>query len=155
MSQLDDIRAALVATLEGIPDIGRVHPFERYASRAAEFVALYTTEIQGQHQVRGWHVRRIGEIRNRSVDQGEDLITWRIRGFMALNDLAQSELVFDALIDAVMAAVEADETLGGTVHSILDDNDQLIKLESSEPVMFSGVLCHSAKLVMTTRSYYF
>jgi hypothetical protein len=77
---------------------------------------------------------------------------WRISGFLSLDDANQSEIVFDNLVEAVCDAFRADETLGGLIAGTVMDNPNVagIQVEDSGPVMFAGVLCHSARLVLYT-----
>ncbi|MCP4700274.1 MAG: hypothetical protein GY862_25995 [Gammaproteobacteria bacterium] len=42
------------------------------------------------------------------------------------------------------------QTLGGVVCSTVDDSQAGIQIVDSMPVMFAGVLCHSAKLKLNT-----
>lgn len=148
------VRAAIVATLQGVPAIGRVNEYERYAADMAALEALYVTEIDGAQQLRGWYVSRTSR-RENSPALGRYVITegWRIRGFMALADDAESELVFDALCEAVIAAFRSDETLAGAVASTVRDDGTSGPQMEAGPVMFAGVLCHSATLTLTTRRY--
>jgi hypothetical protein len=77
---------------------------------------------------------------------------WRISGFMSLEDSSASEIVFDNLVEAVCDAFRSDETLGGLIAGTVMDSPNVagIQVEDSGPVMFAGVLCHSARLVLYT-----
>ncbi len=149
------VRSAIVARLESVADIGVVHAYERYAHDLSALKALYYSAPHAQ--IRGWHVRRPatserGNILGRTVES----IRWRILGVMSLDDAAQSELAFDALIEAVRNAFAQDETLGGTVDQCTspDDNgESCIQLDDSGPAMFGGVLCHVARLGLLTIRY--
>ena len=152
-----DVRTAIVARLNTVAGIGVVQPYERYAADLSRLKALYTPP--GEQAVRGWFVRRpitreSGNILGRSTIE---VIRWRIQGFAQLDDAAQSELSFDALIESVRNAFAQDETLGGTVHQCSepgnDDGESCIQLEDAGPVMFGGVLCHAARLALTTVRY--
>ena len=81
------------------------------------------------------------------------LTQWRIRGFMALSDAAGTEKTFDDLIDAAADAFRADPTLGGVVFSTLNpqSDETGLQLVQSRPVLFAGVLCHSAELNLYTQ----
>ncbi len=148
MSQSTTVRTAIANVLGGIPDIGRVHVYERYASKASALKALYVW----QGQLRGWHVRRVRQRRS-STTLGRYVVTtrWQIRGFLALADESQTEQTMDELVDAITAAFDADEELGGTVDTTVVDNESGIQLEDSGPYMFAGVLCHGVRLGLNTR----
>lgn len=141
----DPIRDAIVATLAAIPDIGKVHSYQRYSARTKDLVDIYAYN----GQLRGWFLRRFSVIdKDVSLGARQETTNWYIRGYMALDDAAQSELVFDGLLDAIRAAFRAEwlpGNLGSTViHRIY--NEQVdISVDETGPVMFAGVLCHSAR----------
>lgn len=151
MMTLSALRAAIVATLAAIPDIGRVHDYERYAKQEGDFRALYVADIGAAQQIRGWHVRRVSGVRRALVDGFVDGNTWELRGFMAIDDAAQSEIVFDTLVESVRTAFGENIFLGDYEIQTVDDDGSLIALVESGPVLLAGVLCHSAKLRLVTR----
>lgn len=154
---LPQIRAAIRAKLAGVAEIGAVHDYERYVQRANELQALYVVSIDGQDQLRGWFVRRVATIeQDLAAGAGGRYVvqhTWRIRGYMALNDANASEIVFDALIEAIRDAFRADINLGGLVSSIETEDQAGIGVDESEPVLFAGVLCHACRLSLKTVHY--
>lgn len=146
-------RAAIVAALQAVPGIGAVHPFERYAATQSTLRNHYVVQTDAGEQLRGWYVRRLGfRVERNGAARPRVFTTWQMRGFMALADEAESELSFDALIDAVRAAFESDPTLGGAVQSTLFEGAMGAQLAASGPVMFAGVLCHAADLSLTTET---
>jgi hypothetical protein len=147
-------RAAIVAKLATVADIGRVNNYERYSADFEGLKAHYVAQIDGAEQLRGWYVRRTGR-KQQSPALGRYVITesWLIKGFMALADEAESELVFDDLCEVVIETFRTDETLGDAVAStVMDDGTAGLQMDSG-PVMFAGVLCHSASLTLSTRRY--
>lgn len=155
MSDLSALRTALVARLASVPDIGLVHDRERFAANEAAFRALYLfTPAGGTPGVRGWWVRRVATATT-SISSARtlDVHSWELRGFMAFDDAAASELAFDALIEALRAAVAADPTLGGVADPGPLDEPEGLQLVEAGPVRFAGVLCHSAVLTLKTWSY--
>ncbi|TVO70906.1 hypothetical protein FHP88_15745 [Sedimenticola selenatireducens] len=150
MSDMETIRAAIVAKLNSITDIGMVHAYERYAKNSADMKKLYLSD----GRFKGWHVRRV-TTREKSPATGRWARTyrWKIRGFMALDDADKSEQLFDAFIELICDAVRADDTLGGVVDSCIVGEEAGVQVQDSGPVMFAGVLCHSADLALNTRVY--
>jgi hypothetical protein len=149
MPTLDQIRNAIAAKIAAVPDIGKVHEYERFAKGEKDFRTLY--EHNGQ--IRGWNVRRLTKAENAPAQGCYNVLNkWRISGFLSLDDANQSEIVFDNLVEAVCDAFRADETLGGLIAGTVMDNPNVagIQVEDSGPVMFAGVLCHSARLVLYT-----
>lgn len=144
------IRTAIVTRLEAVAGIGVVQPYERYAKDLARLRELYVY----QSQVRGWFVRRAGW---RETAQAGELRTvdtrWQIRGYLSLDDDGASELAFDALVHLIHEAFRADDTLGGIVDSLWTDQAAGVQGDDLGPVMFAGVLCHGARLSLTTRHH--
>lgn len=152
------IRDALRDLIATVPEVGQVFNRERYFREEKKFQDLYTfTPAGGSKQVRGWYVRRRSTLeRSLGIGRNLEVHTWQVRGYMSLNDELESELVFDQLIETMRAAVRADPTLGGVCEQspIADgDNTDGLQLLDSSPVLFCGVLCHSALLELRTWSY--
>lgn len=145
MSEHRDLRAAIVAQLQAISDVGQVFDYERYAKDDAAFRELYAAG----ERVLGWHVRRVA--RKESPDFNEVLTTWEIRGFMALQDAEASELFFDDLIDRIGDAWRANPTMDRAVLYPKDGAEVVPELVDSGPALFAGVLCHGARLRLVTR----
>lgn len=145
MSEHLTIRAAIIAKLQAVAGIGQVYAFERYAKDDAAFRALYATG----DRLLGWHVRRVA--RREDADNNEVMTDWEIRGFMGMEDASETELLFDSLIDGIHDAWRADPTLGRVLLFPKDTASVVPDLADAGPVMFAGVLCHSARLKLTTR----
>ena len=156
MSVLEQHRAAIVAALASVPDIGQVHDRERYAHSNADFQALYLfTPSDGPEQLRGWVVRRTATL-ERTADLGGsvNVHTWVIRGYLAFNDEQATELVLDDLVEQFRALVRDDPTLGGACQpGPLNDETDGVQVTDAGPVTFAGVLCHSVVLTLQTWSY--
>ena len=146
MSEHAPIRAAIVAKLKTVAGIGQVHAYERYAKTDKDFREIYAAN----DRVLGWHVRRVA--RREGAEFNETMTDWELRGFMSLEDAAASELAFDDLVDLIGDAWRADPTLGGLVLYPRDTALVVPELADAGPAMFAGVLCHSARLKLTTRT---
>jgi hypothetical protein len=158
MSNLAPIRAALLALVRAVPDIGQVHDRERYIREEAKFRQLYlVNQASTEPQLRGWWLRRARTQESTlGIGRNVEVHTWHLRGYMALADETSTELVFDGLIEDLRDALRADPTLGGVCEqSPLSDggNTDGLQLLESGPVLFCGVLCHSALLELRTWSY--
>lgn len=152
------IRDALKALFLTVPNVGQVHRYERYFRDESKFKDCYVyTPAGGTKQLRGWWLRRKAtQESSLGVGRTLEVNTWSIRGYMSLNDEAESELEFDAVIEAMRDKVRADPTLGGICEqSPLNDGDNTdgLQLLDSAPVLFCGVLCHSAVMELRTWSY--
>ena len=145
-------RAAIVAALQSVPEIGVVHDRERYAANLASMKDLYWSAAH--NQVRGWFVRRVGARETGVLPPiFLDVETWRIQGYLGWDDAVSSELQLEALVEAARDRFRVDSTLGGAVLRtglLARGSERGLQLEDSGPVMFCGVLCHGARLSLTT-----
>ncbi len=147
----DSVRTAIVAQLQTVTGIGRVHAYQRYAANNKALADCYVQD----GQLRGWFVRRLSVqektgTRNRNVE----ISRWLLRGYLAVSDEQQSELEFDGVIDGIRAAFRAEQPLAGAAvwTRATDANGQAgIALTESAPVLFAGVLCHAASCSLFTR----
>ncbi|SMH62842.1 hypothetical protein [Azospirillum agricola] len=157
----DPVRDAIVATLAGVPRIGRVHDRERYAKESKGLLALYgwTDPDTASAALRGWFVSLTSEVyRPKRVGRATALAEWRIVGLMGFDDDGSSELAMADLARAVVRAFRADPTLDGAVSRLSDSHAgegapvgaQILRLE---PVMFAGVLTHRATLSLITERF--
>lgn len=145
-------RAALYATIQGVPNIGVVHAYERVSNDLAKLKELYFS--RPHNQIRGWFIRRV-RVREIGLMQTRylEVTDWQIRGFMAIDDAAATELTMDTLIEALRDQLRTNNTLSGTVlkQGLLQNGaERGLQLEDFGPYMFGGVLCHGARLGLTT-----
>ncbi|MEW8494240.1 MAG: hypothetical protein AB2604_10580 [Candidatus Thiodiazotropha taylori] len=147
---MDDIRNAIVSNLETIAGIGNVHAFERYAKSQSVMKTLY----KYGNRLLGWNVRRVTTSeRSEALGRWIRVYRWEIKGYLSLDDSEKSEIVFDNLIEEICSVFRADDTLGGVVDTCIVNNEAGIQVSESYPVLFAGVLCHSARLALNTRIY--
>lgn len=152
MPTITQIRDAIKAKIQTVANTGIVNRYERYAPREADFKTMFVSA----GQVRGWTIRHVSQ-RNLRPYGGRRIIDhrWSIRAYMALDDSTESEVAFDTLMEAVIDAFDADESLGGLIDTSIDEatSEGGLQLEDSGPVMFAGVLCHGARFRFFTRNY--
>lgn len=156
MSSLQAHRAAIVAALASVPDIGMVHDRERYAKDNAAFAALFLYEPAGGHKhLRGWTLRRTAtREQSPNIARTWNEHTWTLRGYLAFNDAEASELVLDDLAEQFRAVVRDDPTLGGVCQpGPLNDDTDGVQVTDAGAVMFAGALCNSVVLQLKTWSY--
>jgi len=158
MSTVAQIRAQIKAKLAAIAGIGQVHDYERYSKLESNFQTLYRTEVSaGAFRILGWNFYRDATAES-DLNNGEvrRLHSWRLTGFMGLEDADATGKLFDDLVETVALAFRSDRTLGGTVLDIKDMDQSFgesgIQVEAIEPVMFAGVLCHRARLRLITET---
>ena len=149
----DSIRAWIVAQLNTVPNIGTVHSYQRYAAREKDLVDLY----HANGRLHGWFVRRTSVVeKTLSVGINTEQSEWQVVGYLAINDTAASEIEFDGLLDAVRAVFRTDNftawrdmSNGEPINLVYTEQpakEQLgLAVLNSQPVLFAGVLCHSAQ----------
>lgn len=153
MATVAQIREAIRAKLAAVSGIGTVHDYERYAEREADFKTLYRDA--GIERINGWNLYRVST-RESDLNLGQvrRLHTWRLTGYRSLDDADATGKSFDDLVEDIAAAFRTDRTLGGLVEDIKDLDQEYgesgIQVESIEPVVFAGVLCHRARLALVT-----
>jgi hypothetical protein len=138
-------RAAIASVLSGIPDVGVVHDYDRWAVDWGAFIALFKTTIGGKDQIRGWEISRISASEDRTSVRPH---TYAIRGYMGLKDSQATEKTFNDLIEAIAAAFRASQDLGKAVLG-----HDFIQIAVIEPRMFGSVLCHYAELRLTVHEH--
>lgn len=152
---LATIRAAIKAKLDSVSGIGRVHDYERFAKDASGLLTLYKDSSDGR--IRGWWFDRFS---TRELDRDTGTVrrihTWRITGYLGLDDADATGRALQDLVEAIATAVRADRTLGGTVLDIrdmtTDDAPAGVQVDSIDAVMLAGALCHRAVLRLTTET---
>ncbi len=143
-----EIRDAILDKFNDVNDIGKVHNRQRYTKDQMNFRAWF---IENE-KLLGWTVSR-----KSSKEVPEDSLynkavhRWQIKGYMALEDAEETEILFDDLVEKLRASFRKDETLGGVVDSTYTDGIAGLQLDDTGPVMFAGVLCHAATLTLATK----
>ena len=162
MSTVADTRAALLALLRTVAAVGVVHPCERYASNEAAFRAAYLYKhsdpgadaFGADSHIRGWYIRRTATAETTANGQIMNEHTWQVRGYMAFKDAIESELIFDALVERMRDAVRIDTSLGlPGLMGAQPFQERGVQVAGAGPVVFAGVLCHSAALEFKTRHW--
>jgi len=155
MATYQQQRDAIQSMLSGINGIGIVHNYERYAKREADFQAFYKDTTN--NRILGWNFSRVSTA-ELDLDNGgvRRVYTWRIRGFMSIDDADASERTFQELIETICSTFRTNPTLGlqdtETKNLAQEDGPAGIQVDAVEPVMFAGVLCHRATLTLVTES---
>jgi len=150
MPSVIEVRDAIVATLKSVEKVGQVHAYERYAATNEKLRKFYEYSCAGDTHLRGWYVRRL-TTQEFDGTVNPQQIGWVIRGFMALSDANESELIFDDVIERIRDAFRDDYDLGGLIDSSVNNDLAGVQLEDANAVMFAGVLCHSARLKLWTQ----
>jgi hypothetical protein len=145
---MEPIRAAIVDAMNEVSNIGKVHAYERYSSDMATLASLYQTD----DLLLGWFISR-GRVSETSPFSGRrvEQIEWKIMGYRGFVDADATEMAFDDLIDNIRIRFRTSDTFGGAWPWGFEKYG--IQVDETGPVLFAGVLCHSAKLSLPTTRY--
>lgn len=147
MSSSEQIRAAMLGVLNTVDGIGRMYDREKYSKNTKGLTEFYVQD----GMLAGGFIRRRSLVKDTPETFTFIVRTnWEIALFRAFQESENSELAFDALIDAIDEAFIADQTLGGVVDTHVTPEQAGIRLITSQPAMFGGVLVHYAKLSLIT-----
>ncbi|MEP9372614.1 hypothetical protein [Mesorhizobium sp. KR1-2] len=151
-TSLETIRAAIRHRMLEIAGIGVIHAYERYAAREKEFAELYMYGQADQpKRLLGWHIHRVAtrEFAYSSL-QNRVEIDFAIRGWMAIEDARQTEILMDGLVEKLRAAWRRDPSFNGIFNAPITDGQPFgLQLVESQPYMLGGVLCHGVRLSFT------
>ncbi len=139
------IRTAMKELLEDVVGIGEIHDYVRHTRFWDEF---FNRTIK-DGRVNQWEITRSAAAQTISAADDasgveplfHDTHNMVIFGRMSLDDSAESEKDFQALIDNIVEAVRKDTRLGGLL--ILPREMQVPLIEHRE---YGGVLTHFARL---------
>lgn len=141
-TQLAIIRAAIVAALDAIPNIGVVTDFEPYAQREEHFKTYFLDPLLGY--VQGWTVTRAAAVETWASDR-DNMVSHEfiVRGYRAINADAASERDFQDMLERVRDVMRANQRLqyGGVTRKV--DPPQLRTVEARQ---FSDCLVHYAEI---------
>lgn len=137
------IRAKIKSVLEGVSGMGTVHDYMRLTKSWDTFLTMF----KSGDKINGWHFsRRAIATRQNTIGEKESAHIYQLRGYYGLKDDDASEKTFQALIDAVSAAFDDDETLGDTCDTHPDWGPMTgavgLQADIIEHRVFGTVLCH-------------
>ena len=136
------IRARIKTVLGTVSNIGQVYDYERWAADETTFRSLFTATVLGASVLRAWTIStsRMEQVENDFDSSVVRRWTYRIRGYLGLDDSAATEKASVALAVAVCDALDADATLQGfyeTTHS---------QIPVIEPRIFGGALVNAVEI---------
>ena len=138
------VLAKVKTYMEAIPSIGNVHDYVRWNKDWPASLTLFKV-TSPTAQLRFWDISRIRTPEISKVDMvNSRQYTFRIRGFMSLNDAAASEKTFQELIEAVCDKFRGKPTLEGDA---VDSNP--VQVDNVGHAMVGDVLCHMPECTLT------
>ena len=137
---LAEMRAALKATLDTVPGIGRTYDYWVRTQHEAETIAAFKAD----GRLHTWLLTLADDesfSERRMV--GCSRVTGRfwIHGYYSLSESGASEKDFETVLQAVITTFRADQQLGG---SAIDSGP--MRVRQWQHVGFCGVTCHYVQL---------
>lgn len=136
------IRAQIATILDAVSGVENVYQRKRWAVDEMQFKTLFKTS---SNKITGWMVSRIS---TEEIDEtGSSNVArhiFRIIGIYGLQDSADTETTFQALIESIRAAFQAAFGLNGTARYTSP-----IQVNVVEERVFGSILCHYAQLTIT------
>lgn len=142
------IKAAVVAAVKAVDGAGdNAYYYQPYVKTDA---ALKATFGQANGPLLGWTVARESTAaRDRTVGGVEETHLLVLRGYHAINEDGTSELAFEALVEAVRAALRSNRTL--TFTAFITNPPPSVR--TAEARMYCGVLVHYAEIALYAQEY--
>jgi len=137
------IRAAILAALDTVSNIGVTEDYLRWAAEYNDLLALFKVSIGGVDQVRAWLVSLVSISDDWQDFSRSRLRTYRFRvdGYLGLDDSAATEKTFVALTEAVCEAL-AD------AYPLAADYSCSAATATIDHVLFGGIMCHHAAITI-------
>ena len=143
------ILAEIKSTIEGVTGVEKVHDYLRWAKHWNDFLTLLQDSSDVIH---GYMIGRIAAP-SRQVTMGEKEVAhvFQIVGLYGLQDSAASEKTFQAVLDLIVDAFDANDNLSGECDTLYPDWGPMadaagLQISLVENRMFGSVLCHYAEL---------
>lgn len=136
---LSDIKTNMLA----VTNIGNVHDYVRWHKDWPQMLTMFkvTTPVAA---LKFWDISRIATPEQNKVSkENARQYSFRIRGFMSLDDSAATEKTFQELLEAVCTKFRNKPTFSGTVVDV-----QPVQINSVSHAMVGDVLCHMAECTL-------
>lgn len=113
MTDYADVALALKARLDTVPDVGNTYAIERFITDWPTYLEQFKATVGGVAEIRGWTITLESIGANADVFGGiQRTQVWVIRGMLGLQDSAETEATFIALVEAVMDAIDTQKDFG-------------------------------------------
>ena len=153
MSTYTTIIGAIKTKLEavtGINGAANVYDYQRLSTDWTSFLSLF--KVTSTSKIHGWTFTRTStEEILCTNNQSERVFTFKIRGYMSVDDSAESEKTFQDIIENICDdfRMDMDLGIGSTIEAGDDQNTNgigVVQVQIVEARMFWAVLCHFAEL---------
>lgn len=136
------IRLKIQEIIQRVPNCGPVHEYSRWTTDWNQFLALFQDPVSTR--ILGWEISRQAAP-GIYISNAEEQVThtYVIRGYMALKDSDRTEILFNALIEAIRAEFRQDFTLGG-----LSELPKGFEVRIIDERTFGATLCHYCEIAI-------
>ena len=147
-----DIANQITSRLAAVPNVGRVHHYQRNLNALETVKAEFFDHNLGR--IAAWTCSRESFTDTQSSNiENTRVSTWVLRGYMSVEDSQATEVLFQQVIDNICEAFRPQDDLGDTVELIQPVQARTIGYSMlGKPD--SGILCHSAELVLQVQEFY-
>jgi len=139
------ILAKIKTAMQTVSGIGTVHDRERYSNAWGDYLSLFQ---DSNKKINGATISRRNTVTQQvRTGQKDRCHIFVIRMIYGVQDSANSEAAFQAMVDKAIEAFDADETLGGTCNTINLDWGPMagavgLQVDVVEIRKFGTVMCH-------------
>ncbi|MDY7034558.1 MAG: hypothetical protein SV375_00120 [Thermodesulfobacteriota bacterium] len=145
---IEAITGQIAAILAAADGEAVVHQYQRLATVKNDFVDLFKGS---DDKIHAWTITRIKTASQKETSLTEFAHVFAVRGYYGLKDADATELVYQEIIEDVVAAFDNEdaETLNDSCLTINPDWGPMagaigLQVDVLEARMFFGVLCHFA-----------
>jgi len=129
--------AQVKSILEGVTNIGQVHDYVRWNKDWPDLKTLFKV-TSPTTQLRFWDITRKSSTEVTGATRtNERTHTFRIRGFITLDDSAATEKTFQNLVEDVATAFRNKPTLNGYALNV-----EPLQINNIDHAMVGDCLCH-------------
>lgn len=142
------IREQIKAILQGVPDIGIVHDYERWIPDWTKLLSLY---MDGDKRINGCAFAREKRVKQQiTMGEAEKAHIIVFRRVMGLQDSQATGIIFDDHLEDLADAFDGYKTLNGVCRTIDPDWGPMagavgLQIDAIEIREFGKVLCHYAE----------
>ena len=138
---LSDIITAVETILSGVPSVGNVYSYRRWAADDASFASLFVSD----GIILAWTITRESTETDDFEQGSHDHHSIIMRGWMGVKDAANTEATFQNLVETVRTTFQTNRTLylDGVENAEFSER---IKVRKVDYVKYGQYLCHYAEL---------
>jgi len=141
------IVAEIQQRLSSVENIGTIHQYLRWTRDEVEFRTRF---LDGENnRLAGWEITRINVEDIQDTNIANTVVhLFQLKGYLALSDTEESELLFQQIIDDICAQFRPQDSLASNCE--LNRPVQFVRIDH---LQFGGVLCHYAEATIEVQEH--